>query len=65
MESQNINNALMGNMGSTYDGSLCDRHLGTNQIVVVRITTRNGPDNHLTQETACTNKWVRWVKAFL
>jgi hypothetical protein len=26
------NTALMGNMGSTYDGSLCDSHLGTNEV---------------------------------
>jgi len=26
------NNVVMGNMGSTYDGSLCDNRLGTNQV---------------------------------
>ena len=26
------NTALMGNMGSTYDGPLCDTHLGTSQV---------------------------------
>jgi len=26
------NTAVMGDMGSTYDGSLCDNRLGTNQV---------------------------------